>query len=109
VLVSETFGEVAAVKRKTPKRDWLLYPCVVRRTFGMFCFLFILCYFNSYSQYNYCADSYEASCARENISVVQSDINSASKKILRNAIEITGQQNDSRQMHHMFPAVMPVV
>ncbi|KZS06422.1 Uncharacterized protein APZ42_030131 [Daphnia magna] len=71
----KTFGDVAAVKRKTPKEDWLLYQGLVRKTF----------------------DSYEASRAKENIATLQSDINSTSEteQNMNKDIEIRCQQNDS--------------
>jgi len=66
----------------------------------MFCFKFLLYYFNSFSQYFYFEDSYEAFCAKENIATLQSDFNSISETEQNmgieygRVIEIRDQQKD---------------
>jgi hypothetical protein len=66
-------GHISSKKREVPKPCWYVYPCIVRKEYGITIYSFILCGFSNFVYIS--SDSYESARSQEHIASIQSDIN----------------------------------
>jgi hypothetical protein len=93
-------GHISSKKREIPKPFWYVYPCIVRKEYGITIYSFILLGFSNFVYM--LPDSYEAARSQEHIASIQSDINSECEEDVTQHNTSLGRGKRNKRLNKRF-------